>query len=163
MYVSFQLVRDKDFNGKEEAMKEDREAFAEKMRQKGITLRYHQANIYETSSGHRVGITCSTNHTRRCSKDGWASWNSSMKYESFDIAVLRCQLDSKRHPKNFIDICLPKQFIDEHRDHIRRAKKTGKMLFKISQANGKYGKYMLLVAGEKVDVSEFVEKYDPLR
>jgi len=76
---------------------------------------------------------------------------------------LRCQLSSKRHQKNFIDICLPEPFIDEHRVSTKEGKKTDKMLFKISQANGQYGQYMLLVAGEKVDVSELVEKYDPLR
>ncbi len=144
---------------KREKGKKIRKAFVKKMKdEENISLDSTKDNLYKTSSGHRVRIARSTHFLRN------GAWNVSLGYGSFEIAVLLCKADEGNFNiggEKFITICLPKKFFHEH-GKIRLMGKTKKMLFTIGQ---EYTLMVLKTGGGSIpiNISEFVENYDPLR
>ena len=122
--------------------------FLKKVSEHGIDLRHIRGSIYETKSGHKVGIAVATE--RKPDR-----WFLGLPVQGFDHAVLLCKLD--RGPT--VEICLPKNFFDEYGTNMSQS--GGQIKFNVARrGNG----YAILVPGtDGISDSKFLRDYSLLK
>ena len=147
------LVRDKDFRKLNAASgrgvgRTIRMDFLKRVSEDGVHLRHVRGSIYETQSGRKVGIAVATE--RKPDR-----WFLGLPLKGFDHAVLLCKHDTG----DTVEICLPKNFFDEHGDNMSQS--GGQMKFNVARrGNG----YAILVPGtDGVSVSKFLGDYSLLK
>ncbi|MGH7890304.1 MAG: hypothetical protein ACRENF_07105 [Thermodesulfobacteriota bacterium] len=122
--------------------------FLQKVSENGIHLRHIRGSIYETQSGHKVGIAVA--QERKPDR-----WFLGLPLEGFDQAVLLC----KRDTGDTVEICLPKNFFNEHGDNMSQS--GGQMKFNIARRESGYA---ILVPGtDGVSASKFLGDYSLLK
>ena len=121
-----------------------RRAFLNKLSEEGVRLENIRGCIYETKSGHRVGIAVATERNPD-------RWFLGLKHKSFDHAVLLCKQDTG----DTVEICLPKAFFDEYAD--KMSKSGGQMKFNVARRGSGY---VILVPGtDGVNVAQYLRDY----
>ena len=122
--------------------------FLKKASEEGIHLEHIRGSIYETKSGHKVGIAVATERNPD-------RWFLGLPLKGFDHAVLLC----KRDTGDTVEICLPKNFFDENGGKMSQS--GGQMKFNVARRGGGYA---ILVPGtDGVSVSKFLGDYSLLK
>jgi hypothetical protein len=122
--------------------------FLKKVSENGIDLRHLRSSIYETRSGHKVGIAVATE--RKPDR-----WFLGLPLEGYDQAVLLC----KRDAGDTVEICLPMSFFREYGKKMSQS--GGQMKFNVARRGSGYA---ILVPGiDGVSVSKFLEDYSLLK
>lgn len=122
--------------------------FLEKASERGIHLEHIRGSIYETKSGHKVGIAVATERNPD-------RWFLGLPFKGFDHAVLLCKPDTG----DTVEISLPKNFFDEYGDEMSQS--GGQMKFNVARRGSGY---VLLVPGtDGVSVSKFLGDYSVLK
>jgi len=122
--------------------------FLKKVSEHGVDLRHIRGSIYETQSGHKVGIAVATE--RKPDR-----WFLGLPLRGFDHAVLLCRRDTR----DTVEICLPKKFFEEYGDNMSQS--GGQIKFNIARRGSGYA---ILVPGtDGVSVSKFLGDYSLLK
>lgn len=122
--------------------------FLKKASESGVHLTHIKGSIYETGSGHKVGIAFATE--RKPDR-----WFLGLPFGRFDHAVLLCMRDTKET----VEICLPNDFFEEYRDHMSQS--SGQMKFNIVRRGNGYS--ILVPSTDGVSVSKFIGDYALLK
>jgi hypothetical protein len=122
--------------------------FLKKASEKGIHLEHIKGSVYETKSGHKVGIAVATERNPD-------RWFLGLPVMGFDHAVLLC----KRDTGDTVEVCLPKNFFDEYGSKMSQS--GGQVKFNVARRGSGYA---ILVPGtDGVSVSKFLGDYSLLR
>lgn len=122
--------------------------FLRKVSQDGIHLEHIRGSIYETQSGHKVGIAVATERLPD-------RWFLGLPFEGFDHAVLLCRRDTG----DTVEICIPKNFFHEYGDKMSQS--GGQMKFNVTRRGSGYA---ILVPGtDGISVSKFLGDYSMLK
>lgn len=122
--------------------------FLKKASEEGIHLEHIRGSIYETKSGHKVGIAVATERNPD-------RWFLGLPLKGFDHAVLLCKLDTGET----VEICLPKNFFDEYGGKMSQS--NGQMKFNVARRGGGYA--TLVPGTDGVSVSKFLGDYSLLK
>jgi hypothetical protein len=122
--------------------------FVKKASEEGLYLEHIRGSVYETESGHKVGIAVATE--RKPDR-----WFLGLPLTGLHHAVLLC----KRYTGDTVEICLPKNFFDEYGGKMSQS--GGQMKFNVARRGGGYA---ILVPGtDGVSVSKFLGNYSLLK
>jgi hypothetical protein len=122
--------------------------FLKKTSEEGIHLEHIRGSIYETKSGHKVGIAVATERNPD-------RWFLGLPLEGFDHAVLLC----KRGAGDTVEICLPKNFFEKYGDKMSQS--GGQMKFNVARRGSGYS---ILVPGtDGISDSKFLGDYSLLK
>jgi hypothetical protein len=126
----------------------ERTGFLKKLSESGIDLLHIRGTIYETHSGHKVGIAVATERQPD-------RWFLGLPYNGFDHAVLLCKPDRGET----VNICLPQSFFKEYGADMSQS--GGQIKFNVTRrGNG----FAITVPGrDSVSVSRFIGAYSPLQ
>jgi hypothetical protein len=147
------LVRNKDVRELDAASgrgigRTIRANFLKKVSENNIDLRHIRGSIYETKSGHKVGIAVATE--RKPDR-----WFLGLPIKGFDHAVLLCKPDSEAT----VEICLPKNFFDEYGTNMSQS--GGQIKFNVARRGNRYA---ILVPGtDGISDSKFLRDYSLLK
>lgn len=122
--------------------------FLKKVSEHGIDLRHIRGSIYETKSGHKVGIAVATE--RKPDR-----WFLGLPLQGFDHAVLLCKCDTR----DTVEICLPKNFFAEYGDNMSQS--GGQIKFNVARRGSGYA--ILVPRTDGVSVSKFLGDYSLLK
>lgn len=122
--------------------------FLKKASEEDIHLEHIRGSVYETKSGHKIGIAVATERNPD-------RWFLGLPLKGIDHAVLLC----KRDMGDTVEICLPKNFFDEYGDKMSQS--GGQMKFNVARRGDGYA--ILVPGAGGISVSKFLGAYSILK
>jgi hypothetical protein len=114
----------------------------------GKTLKHLHRTLYQNSKGELVGIACATEKRGTNGPEG--RWWLGLPRDQFQSAVLLCE----KSDGNVHAICLPRDFIDEHRSRFSKSS-SGQEQFTVLRNATKW--YLQVPTAGTVEMSLYVD------